>query len=112
MVKEFTPSFIRKIGKDRLFLVAEKNNHMVGTATLQDNYIGTVFILPEFQGQGIGTKLMNKVEKIAKNNGVKRVMLNASITAYKFYKKRGYRFKQTIRDENYGKTYKMEKEVD
>ena len=111
MINEFTGSFIQKMAEERTFLVAEKNEEIVGTATLKNNYIGTVFIHPEFQSQGIGTQLMKKVEHLAKSRGLKNLTLDSSITGLGFYKRRGYEQKEDIQDENYGKTYRMEKRI-
>ena len=50
-------------------------------------------ILPEFQGKGIGKKLMNHLELKAKNDSVSFVRLNSAdyrVEAHKFYESIGY----------------------
>lgn len=57
-------------------------------------YIHDVMVLPEYQGNGIGTLIMNKVleyiEKIKKQNFDVRIYLGASKGKESFYKKFGF----------------------
>ncbi|MEG4013517.1 MULTISPECIES: GNAT family N-acetyltransferase [unclassified Microcoleus] len=52
--------------------------------------ISYIAVLPEFQNQGIGTKLMEKLLAQAKENNFKTVRLMSRINAIKFYKKLGF----------------------
>ena len=62
---------------------------VVGTGTLNGDHIRRVFVLPQFQRQGIGTLIMDFFEsKIIKNHGA--AWLDSSLPAGKFYKNRGY----------------------
>jgi len=45
---------------------------------------------PEYQNQGIGGMILDKLEEIAHNKGVKYIILDARETAVDFYKKHGY----------------------
>lgn len=66
---------------------------------------GQFAVLPELQKYGIGSKLMDILENDAqKIEGVTELALDTAETAYhliNFYKKRGYKFKETI---NWGMT--------
>lgn len=67
-----------------------KDGKLIGTGTKKENHITRVYVLPEFQGKGYGTFIMNELEKeIAKKYSV--VKLEASIPACKLYYKLGYR---------------------
>ncbi len=70
--------------------VAEYNDNIVGTATLNDNCIKAVFVNTSFHKKGIGTKLMKRLESILKRRGFHNVYLNSSPFAVDFYTKLGY----------------------
>ncbi|MCW6050379.1 GNAT family N-acetyltransferase [Microcoleus sp. A2-C5] len=52
--------------------------------------ISYVAVLPEFQNQGIGTKLMEKLIAQAKENNFKTLRLMSRINAVQFYQKLGF----------------------
>ena len=43
--------------------VIQRKNILVGTATVDENHICRLFVLPEYQGQGIGKHLINMVKE-------------------------------------------------
>ena len=68
---------------------AVHEHDVVGTGTLDGDHIKRLFVLPQFQGQGIGTLMMDFLEAgIIKNYGA--VWLDSSLPAGKFYHSRGY----------------------
>ena len=111
MVKHFTPSQIIKNSKERNVFVAVENDRILGTASIKDNIILTVFVNPNIQGKGIGSKLMNKVEDYAKKNGYKEVKLPSSLTSLEFYKKRGYKKIKMLHSDKYGDAIEMKKKL-
>lgn len=61
----------------------------VGTGCYKENHITRVYVLPEFQGKGYGTYIMNCLEeKIAEIHN--KAYLDASLPASHLYEKRGY----------------------
>ncbi len=57
--------------------------------TLEISYL---FVRSEYRGSGLGTKLVCHVESLAKENGIKRILLNTySFQAPDFYRYLGYR---------------------
>ncbi len=65
------------------------NNTIIGTGTINRNEIDRLFILPDFQGNGLGTKALDYFE----NEILKKhpdVVLSASFPAFEMYQKRGY----------------------
>lgn len=69
---------------DRLVLSKVNNN---------DLYIGEIAINPENRGQGLGKLVINKIIKYAKNEGYKRVVLDAdfrNLGALKLYESLGF----------------------
>jgi len=60
--------------------------------TSDEIYIGGIQILPEYQGLGIGTKILENITKEAKieNKTIKLEVHKVNIRAIKFYKKLGF----------------------
>lgn len=71
------------------------NKTAVGTVRLDffhshEAAVRLVAVLPKFQGQKIGSKMLFAIEKYAKKNGVTRLVTNATVDAKKFYASIGY----------------------
>lgn len=49
-----------------------------------------VAVLPEFQGKGMGSKLLLKVEIFCRSKGIKKIMTNAKLDSVEFYKRNGF----------------------
>jgi N-acetylglutamate synthase-like GNAT family acetyltransferase len=109
MCSHFSPKTVIANSEKRRIFVAVEKERILGTASLHDNVILTVFVNPNIQCKGIGRKLMNKVESEAKKNGFKSVKLPSSLTAIDFYKKLGYKKVKEKYDKNFGKTVIMKK---
>lgn len=62
--------------------------------------IGRVAVLKKYRSQGVGYKLMGKLEECAKSLGGQAVVLGAQLQARPFYEKNGY--------EEYGQEYQEE----
>ena len=76
------------ISKDNTYVIG-CGSTILGTGTIDQNTISRVYITPDSQHQGIGTKLMDYLEKeIIKNYS--HVNIDASLPAAEFYRKRGY----------------------
>ena len=101
MAEDFTVEKLQNsLNKRKKVFVALIDDNVVGTAGIDkswysnDEYwILTVFIKPENHGQGIGKKLIEKIEEYATTLPVKKLIIPASITAHKFYYKLGYKYK-------------------
>ena len=78
------------ISRSIVYLCFDSDNTAVGTATIKNNEICRLFVLPQFQGRGYGRLLLDFCEKeIAK--GYDEVVIDASLSAKGIYLKRGYR---------------------
>ena len=73
----------------------------------------TIFVLPEYQGKGVGRQLIGTLENDEYFLRAKRIEIPASITGVPFYLKMGYHYKNgittpdeehLIRLEKYGET--------
>ena len=71
--KEFFADFINKFNKDILIVMLqnEKIGFYHGNNIDDDNFeLGNICILPQFQGKGIGTKIMQKIIKEHKHQNI------------------------------------------
>lgn len=74
--------------KEEIYLVVVQGK-VVGTGSIRKNEICRLFILPEYQGKGYGSWLMDILEKrILEKYG--KVHVDASFPAESMYFKRGY----------------------
>jgi len=77
------------IGMGKVFLF-DGDGTPVGTGTLDGCHVKRVFVLPDHQGCGIGSSVMNALESLASaSHGI--VMLDSSRPAEQLYLNRGYR---------------------
>ena len=76
----------------------ETDGYFAGTVTIKENAVNRLFVLPEFQSQGFGSRLMDFAEdKIAENYS--RIHIDSSLAAKEMYLKRGYKEKRTCKIE-------------
>lgn len=78
---------------NRVF-VLEKENTMVGTITIKNDEICRLFVLPEHQGKGYGTALLDFSEQMIFRLNT-TIRLDASLPAKEIYMKRGYRYRSS-----------------
>ena len=78
--------------KDRSTFVAIKNKEIVGYLAmyLMKNLLSSFYIKRENLGSGIGKKMIIFAEGLAKERGLKELLLESTLTAYSFYKSQGY----------------------
>ncbi|MCL2649864.1 MAG: GNAT family N-acetyltransferase [Candidatus Azobacteroides sp.] len=83
---------------DRITIVAEDYKddgkiQMVGFCTLiLSKALETQgYVIPEYTRKGIGSELKNKIEIIAKNNGLNKLTISSSLIGFEFQKKNGYK---------------------
>lgn len=99
---------IRKLAKERLILVASDRGRNVGTVQLtQDGWVCGLFVHPDCQNCGIGSRLVGKIRKSAKKLGFDTLRMHAAINSVGFYKKLGFRIVKPVKHKNAGKTYRM-----
>ncbi len=78
---------------EKEFYVAERDGVLIGFAVLvsQNPEIEAVYVSPEAKGEGVGAKLLSKLEERARDLGLKVLRLNASLNAVAFYQRAGFR---------------------
>jgi citrate lyase synthetase len=73
------------------YILIKENNKIIATGLFKDNHIGGVFVDAEKQGKGIGKIIMSNLEKYALSKSTKKIVLEASIPSFEFYKKLAYK---------------------
>ena len=112
LCEQYNVEYIRDLARFQPVLVAVDDGELVGTITVKRGRISHVFVRPVHQGRGIGTRLMDIAEKIAKELHSTEIQLSASLTAIGFYEKLGYELGEMHDDPQYGQTYEMTKRLD
>ena len=69
----------------------------------------TIFVLPEYQGRGIGRKIIETLERDEFFLRARRIEIPASITACEFYRKLGYDYKNGVDTVDEEQFYRLEK---
>ncbi|TVP61313.1 MAG: GNAT family N-acetyltransferase [Nodularia sp. (in: Bacteria)] len=68
--------------------VAEKDDKILGFGELEANgHIDRFYCHKDFQGQGVGTKILDQIELTARDLEIKKLFVEASITAKPFFEK-------------------------
>lgn len=115
-VESSQPKDIIKKSKWTHFYVAEKDAQIIGCGAIGPFYgkedegsLYTIFVLPEYQGHGIGKELIKVLEQDEFFLRAKRIEVPASITAAPFYEKMGYTYKFGCRKADEEGLIRMEK---
>lgn len=61
-----------------------------GMLDLENSEIGAIFVLPGFMQQRIGVRILNHLECVARDLGLKEVNLDATLNAADFYRRCGF----------------------
>ena len=80
---------------DHAMIVDSETDEIVGVARMQTNtptqgQVRCVAVSPDVQGKGVGKLLMKYLEDVAKEKGIKEIVLDARENAVKFYQSIGY----------------------
>lgn len=98
------------------FYVFRDGSKIIGTGaigpywdSLTESSLFTIFVLPEYQGQGVGRLIIETLEKDGFYESADRVEVPASITAVNFYKQFGYKLKPGVTGPDEEDIIRMEK---
>lgn len=83
----------------------ETKGQIVGYGNIDDNgYLDHLYVHKDFQGKGIASRILEKLESHARSVGCAEIEVHASITAKGFFEKYGYTVckKQTVEREGIG----------
>ena len=89
---------------------------IVGTGTIApywgsetESILLTIFILPDWQGRGLGRLLIETLEQDEYAKRASRIEIPASLTAVNFYRHLGYDYKNGVTEPEDGLLYRLEK---
>ncbi|MBU2581719.1 MAG: GNAT family N-acetyltransferase [Alphaproteobacteria bacterium] len=89
-VVEDGESFARRLA-DATTLVVEIDGEYHGFGSLKDNrVIDMLYVHPHLAGNGVGSTLLDALERLAKGRGSAGVTVDASDSAQIFFEQRGY----------------------
>lgn len=102
LVAKITPIYLIDKASHTHMYVVTIGDKIVGCGAIGPYYdktdescLFTIFVLPDYQGQGIGKKIIDTLESDEYFIRAKRIEVPASITAQKFYLKQGYGYKNS-----------------
>jgi putative acetyltransferase len=77
--------------EEQFFYVAELNNQITGFASVtKDGYIDVLYVHKNFQGKGIASQLLKKLEQKAFELDLPKIYTDSSITAKPFFLSKGF----------------------
>ena len=114
--KRVQPSLIIERAGWTHFYVVEENDTIIGCGAIgpywgseTESSLFNIFVLPEYQGNGIGRKIVEILEQDEYFLRAKRTEVAASITAVNFYRKLGYDYKNGDDRPDEEQNYRLEK---
>lgn len=112
----FTPEFLIKRSTWTHFYVVCDEDLIIGCGAIgpywnkkDESSFFNIFVLPEYQGKGVGRKIINALESDEYFLRSKRIEIPASITACEFYRKMGYDYKNGIDTVDEEQLFRLEK---
>lgn len=115
-VKLLTPQYLIWRASWTHFYVTCEGERIIGCGAIgpywgseTESSLFTVFVLPEYQGWGIGRKIIETLESDEYFLRAKRIEIPASITACEFYRKLGYDYKNGVNAIDDEQLYRLEK---
>ncbi|OUL19583.1 hypothetical protein BV378_32730 [Nostoc sp. RF31YmG] len=92
-----TPSKIKAFANNTVIgeetrIVAEINGQIVGfgAVVVSNSELRAVYVSPKFGRSGVGTAILQELERLARERGLSELHLNASLNAEPFYQVNGY----------------------
>lgn len=111
-----TPQHIIEMASWTHFYVVKVQDVIVGCGAIgpywgkqDESSLFTIFVMPEYQGNGIGRAIIDALENDVYFLRAKRIEIPASITGVPFYLKMGYHFKDGISEPDEEHLIRMEK---
>lgn len=111
-----TPEWVAHRASWTHFYVAVENGKIVGCGAVgpywdkeDESALFNIFVLPGYQGRGIGRAIVETLENDEYFLRAKRVEIAASITGVGMYLKLGYDFKGGVKELDEHRLYRLEK---
>jgi GNAT superfamily N-acetyltransferase len=111
MVARHTATALLELSRRRCILLALDGSRIIGTASLERNWIYAVFVDPDLQRHGVGTRLMQELEKRARESAFSRLGVYSSVSAVQFYERVGFAIEETTDTAEHGRAVEMSKSL-
>lgn len=102
-INNHSPSLVALRAEESHFYVVLDGRKIIGCGGITgywgsetESYIVSVFVLPEYQGRGIGRKIIETLEADEFFLCAWRTEIGSSLTAVDFYRKMGYEYKNGV----------------
>jgi len=116
LIESQTPQHVIERASWTHFYVVQQQKKIIGCGAIgpywgkeDESSLFTIFVLPEYQGKGIGRAIIDTLENDIYFLRAKRIEIPASITGVPFYLKMGYHFKDGISEPDNEHIIRMEK---
>ena len=116
LIEMETPEHVAERASWTHFYVAEDEGTVIGCGAIgpfwgkeDESSLYTIFVLPEYQGKGVGRKMIETLEGDEFFLRAKRIEIPASVTGAPFYEKMGYGYKNGIKEPDEEHIIRMEK---
>ena len=115
-VNSHTPEILKQYGRNGHFYVVVDSDRIIGIGgissfwgSLTESILLTIFVHPEYQGNGIGRKIIATLEEDEYFLRANRIEIPASITGVPFYLKCGYTYKNNVTEPDEEGLIRLEK---
>ncbi|MDD6279621.1 MAG: GNAT family N-acetyltransferase [Oscillospiraceae bacterium] len=115
-VKSHSPEVIASRAAESHFYVALDGRKIIGCGGITgywgsdtESYLVSIFVLPEYQGRGIGRRIIETLEADEYFLRAWRTEVGSSLTAVGFYLRMGYKYKNGITDPDEYEVVRLEK---
>jgi GNAT superfamily N-acetyltransferase len=116
IIQGYSPEFFIEQAKETHFYAAVDCCKIIGCGgvtmyhgSTDQSYLLAVFVLPEYQGQGIGKLIVEALEEDEYSIRARRIELSSSITASGFYRQLGYESVDGLSEPDENGVIRMEK---
>lgn len=116
LAKDYDVEKVLNVASYAHMYVFEFDGKIVGTGSISsfwgsetESILLCIFVLPEFHGKGIGSKIISTLEQDEFYVRANRIEIPASITATEFYRKFGYDYKDGVKELDDERHYRLEK---
>ena len=116
IIASHSPEIISERANDGHMYVVCDDSRSIGCGaiagywgSITESILLTIFVLPEYQGKGVGKRIIQTLEQDEFFLRAKRIEIPASITAVEFYKKMGYNYKNGLAEIDDEQLYRLEK---
>lgn len=115
-IRDHSPALIAAWAKEGHFYVALDGEKIIGCGGItgywgstEESYLTSILVLPEEQGKGVGSLIINRLETDEYFRRAWRTEVGSSLTAVRFYQKMGYEYKNGVAEAGTDGTVRLEK---